>query len=82
MSEVKLGKKNMIANILQAQGVSKYRLHINMNLLRPANAKPISYKTVLSIVNSDDVAFATRYGNMYLIARILDVSMDELQARE
>ena len=82
MIAVKLDKKNRIADILEAKGVSKYRLHINMNLLRPANAKPISYKTVLSIVNSDTVSFATHYGNMYLIAKVLNVSMDELQARE
>lgn len=80
MIVVKLGKKNRIAVILQAKGISKYRLHKNMNLLRPPAAKEISYKTVLTIVNNEEISFATHYGNMFLIAQVLGVSMDELQA--
>lgn len=72
--------KNQIADILQAQGVSKYRLHKDINALRLAdtNARPISYKTVLSIVNSTNLPFATHFGNMYLIAKALGVSIDDL----
>lgn len=80
MIVVKLGEKNRITDILQAKGISKYRLHKNMNLLRPSGAKEISYKTVLTIVNNEDIPFATHYGNMFLIAKVLGVSMNELQA--
>lgn len=79
MAAARIEGKNRIANLLETQGMSKYRLHKNMNEQRPFGVKPISYKTVLSLVNCEAVAFATHYGNMLLIAKVLNVSVGDLQ---
>lgn len=76
---VAIGKENRIAEILTERRISIYELCKWMNDKRPEGAKPINYKTVHGIVKSASIPYATHYGNIALIAKVLSVSVDDLE---
>lgn len=71
-------RANNLLPIMRSQRMSVYRLHKEINWIRPEGRREISYKTVLTVVNSETIPPATHYGNVLLIARVLGVRLNDI----